>query len=84
MDFDGAITIKDLKQFLNEVLGYSNDKLIDSKIERLFKVLDVTKTGKIFQTDLEEAFKLNDSIRRAVSSSSATRILRRFMNRDRP
>jgi Ca2+-binding EF-hand superfamily protein len=44
-DFDGFISIEDLKTFLVQVLEIR--EIVETKLERLFKLLDYSKSGKI-------------------------------------
>ncbi len=55
-DFDGQISLQDLRIFLSQVLKVKDSEIISTKLERLFKILDITKSGKIFQSDFESMF----------------------------
>ena len=54
-DFDGVLTLSDLSKFLQETLGVDPEthKL---KVQRLFRVLDLGKTGKVYMVDFENMF----------------------------
>lgn len=49
-DFDGFISIEDLKIFLSRVLEIR--EILDTKLERLFKLIDHSKSGKIQIEDI--------------------------------
>lgn len=53
VNFDGVITLQDLQQFLVETLQVEVNRI---KTERLFRVMDVGKTGRIYLTDFENLF----------------------------
>jgi Ca2+-binding EF-hand superfamily protein len=53
-DFDGIISIPDLKKFIIEVLKYESEASFqNTKLERLYRIIDQSKSGKIFQSDFE-------------------------------
>ncbi len=48
-DFDGKISIPDLRKFLIEVLKIESDSTVqNTKMERLYRIIDQSKSGKIF------------------------------------
>ena len=53
-DFDGHISISDLHHFL--VTNLNAKEIVNTKLERLHKIMDVSKSGKIFQSDFEQMF----------------------------
>ena len=54
-DFDGVLTLSDLSKFLQETFGVDPEtqKL---KLQRLFRVLDLGKTWKVYMVDFENMF----------------------------
>ena len=44
-DFDGFVSLDDLRKFLINVLEIKD--IIETKLERLHKLLDYSKTGKV-------------------------------------
>lgn len=55
-DFDGVLTIRDLAAFLRDTLNLDTTNTYRVKLERLFRILDLSKTGRIFQVDFENLF----------------------------
>lgn len=55
-DFDGTISRKDLGEFLHKVLKYQKHELIESRIERTFKLLDHYKRGYVQLEDFKRLF----------------------------
>lgn len=54
-NFDGVITLEDLQFFLRDTMKLDL-KEYRQKVERLFKVLDLNKGGRIYQVDFEKVF----------------------------
>jgi len=54
VDFDGCISKTDLKNFIKDVL--EEKFLPETKLERIFAILDVGKSGRIFKNDFESIF----------------------------
>jgi len=54
-DFDGVLTLPDLSKFLQETFGVDPDAY-KLKLHRLFRVLDLGKTGKVYLVDFENMF----------------------------
>lgn len=50
-DFDGFISVSDLRQGLLTNLSIPEYQITDTKLERLYRLLDTFKTGKIQLTD---------------------------------
>ncbi|CDW87512.1 ef hand family protein [Stylonychia lemnae] len=55
-DFDGNISIEDLKGFLLQVMKLENEDIQNTKLNRLYKILDISKTDKIFPSDFEGVY----------------------------
>ena len=54
-DFDGLIGRKDLRTYLNKVLGIKKHILTSEKINRLFKILDFHNRSNVQLIDFEGA-----------------------------
>jgi hypothetical protein len=54
-DFDGVLTLPDLAKFLQETFAVDSDTH-RLKVHRLFRVLDIGKTGKVYLVDFENLF----------------------------
>jgi Ca2+-binding EF-hand superfamily protein len=54
-NFDGVVTLSDLSKFLRDTFGVDTNGL-RMKIERLFRILDLGKTGSIYMVDFENMF----------------------------
>lgn len=46
-DFDGLISKEDLKQGLITIIQIKEEEIFPTKVDRLFRLLDFYKTGKI-------------------------------------
>ncbi len=55
-DFDGNISREDLRGFMIEALKYEASEIAETKMSRLHKIMDVSKSGKIFLSDFEAMF----------------------------
>jgi Ca2+-binding EF-hand superfamily protein len=59
-DFDGQINKSDLRTFLKDILKIEEKEITEAKINRLFKLMDQYKRGKItlmdFRRFVEEGF----------------------------
>jgi Ca2+-binding EF-hand superfamily protein len=44
-DFDGWISIQDLRRFLIDILKMEEKEIQEYKLERLHKIMDSSKTG---------------------------------------
>ena len=53
-NFDGFICRQDLKTFLIKVLKIDPKKINDTKIDRLFKLMDTFKRGSIKIEDIKK------------------------------
>lgn len=53
-DFDGFLSQSDIRLFLVKFLGINEKDILSAKLERLFKLLDTLKRGKIQKTDLQK------------------------------
>lgn len=53
-DFDGFISKKDLTYFVREALKIPSDEITESRIDRLFKLMDIFKRGKIQLSDFKK------------------------------
>jgi Ca2+-binding EF-hand superfamily protein len=53
-DFDGFLSQSDIRLFLIKFLGVNEKEILSAKLERLFKLLDTLKRGKIQKTDLQK------------------------------
>ncbi len=51
-DFDGQINKNDLQNFLLNGLKITPDELTATNLDRLYKLLDFSKKGFIFKSDL--------------------------------
>ena len=56
-DFDGFISKNDLTQFLKEVLVIQSFEVTQSRVERLFKLMDIYKRGCIQLSDIKMLLK---------------------------
>ena len=54
-DFDGVLTLSDLSKFLQETFEV-DPETHRLKLQRLFRVLDLGKTGKVYMVDFENMF----------------------------
>ena len=52
-DFDGEISKKDIKLFITEIFKIEEKILTDAKINRIFKLMDQFKRGKITLMDFK-------------------------------
>jgi len=52
-DFDGNIGMKDLKHFLIETIHIPEEEITETKLARLYKLLDLYKRGRILCSDFE-------------------------------
>lgn len=75
-NFDGVVDIQDLKQFLQTIMGINEDEIQQTKIERLFALLDTAKCGKIYQMDFEKFINSLTSNNNQTSSFNVTQISR--------
>jgi hypothetical protein len=55
VDFDGVITLADLQSFLRDALNIDVNRY-RLKIDRLFKILDLSKSGSLYHVDFEKLF----------------------------
>jgi hypothetical protein len=55
VNFDGVVSLEDLKMFLHDTFGIdvNRERL---GVERLFKIMDPSKAGSIFMVDFENLF----------------------------
>jgi hypothetical protein len=58
-DFDGFISSDDLKKGLINNLNVPLNQIVESKMERLYRLLDTFKTGKIQLSDFQRLAKNN-------------------------
>ncbi len=56
-DFDGAVGKTDLLRFINEILEFPIEEVTQSRVSRLFKLLDVYKRGRIQLSDITALLK---------------------------
>ena len=52
-DFDGFISKKDLTSFLKDAIKIQADEVTSARVDRLFKLMDIFKRGKIQLTDFK-------------------------------
>jgi hypothetical protein len=55
INFDGVVSLSDLQSFLQKTFNVDVNRY-RLKIERVFKILDHSKTGSIFLVDFENTF----------------------------
>jgi len=73
-DFDGVLTLRDLSAFLRDTFNV-NLTTYRVKLERLFRILDLSKSGRLFQVDFENlftrAYHLKTRVRPSTTTSAA-------------
>lgn len=55
LDFDGEMNQKDLERFLREVVKVPNEEINPQRLDRLYKIMDVFKRGKLQISDFKAA-----------------------------
>ena len=60
-DFDGMISKEDLSNFLEKELKVQKEQLSSMNIDRLFKLIDFSKKGFIYKSDLQKILMNEDS-----------------------
>jgi len=53
-DCDGCVGLQDLRSFVTETLKF--EVVAETKLQRLYQILDVSKSGRIFPSDFEATF----------------------------
>lgn len=54
-DFDGVVSKGDLKNFIEKELKIQSEELSSTNIDRLYKLMDFSKKGYIYKSDLQRA-----------------------------
>lgn len=52
-DFDGVVSKGDLKNFIEKELKIQSEELSSTNIDRLYKLMDFSKKGYIYKSDLQ-------------------------------
>lgn len=52
-DFDGIITSSDISKFLNQILNIQRCELSTIRVNRLIKLMDTWKRGKVLASDFK-------------------------------
>jgi len=86
-DFDRSISVEDLRKFLVEKLKVDLSEIQNFKLERLHKIMDTSKTGKIFLSDFEQLFshihnKRLQKINQGQSGLERSRLSQSFIGRN--
>ena len=68
-DFDGLISKSDMRQSLTEYLMMKPEDILDTRLDRLFKVLSFYKSEQIQPSDFERLLKDNNPYVTATSGS---------------
>lgn len=58
-DFDGVISKQDLSSFLEKDLKVQKDQLSSTNIDRLYKLMDFSKKGFIYKSDLQRVLSVD-------------------------
>lgn len=69
-DFDGQVNKADLQGFLLKILKIPQDQLTNTNLDRLYKLLDFSKKGFVFKSDLARvllAFPAGDNDNNGLS-----------------
>jgi hypothetical protein len=72
-NFDGVMTLSDLTSFLRDTFGVDTNSF-RVKLERLFRILDLGKTGSIYMVDFENMFTRAYLKRGPTQAKSAGRV----------
>ena len=79
-DFDGVVSLEDLKKALIEILKYKESEVSVSKMERLYKLLDLYKRDSVQLSDFKTIFeeKRNPSWKDSAKQSLGLYISKKY------
>lgn len=60
-DFDGIISASDISNFLNQILNIQLIDLTTIRVDRLLKLMDTWKRGKVMASDFKRIIILNEN-----------------------